>query len=60
LARLPGRLLIWINSRWLLLAAAVPDQEVEHLSLGICPSALEGDRGQYLVAAPIERKPSQQ
>jgi hypothetical protein len=40
----------------LLLAATVPDEKVEDLSLGVLgPSALEGDRGQHLVAAPIER-----
>jgi hypothetical protein len=45
----------------LLLAPAVPDQEVEHLALGVLGAgALERDRGQYLLAAPIERKRSQQ
>jgi hypothetical protein len=40
---------------------AVPYQEVEHPAFGVLgPSALEGDRGHNLFAAPIERKLSQQ
>ena len=52
--------LILIKSRLLLLAAAVPDQEVEHLAfrvLGARP--LEGDRERYVIAAAVEGKPSQ-
>jgi hypothetical protein len=45
----------------LLAAAAVPDQEVEHLALGVLgPSALEGYRGQYLVAAAVVGEPPQE
>jgi hypothetical protein len=53
--------LIQIKARLLLLAAAVPDHELQDSALGVLgPSELEGDCGQYLVSAPIEREPSQQ
>jgi len=45
----------------LLLAAAVPDQEVEHLVFGVLgPSALEGCRGQYVIAATVVGEPPQE
>jgi len=60
LIQVKARLLL-LAARLLLLAAAVPDQEVEHLALGVLGAgARERDRGQPLVAAPIERKPPEQ
>jgi hypothetical protein len=42
-------------SALLLLAAAVVDEKVQNLALGVLrPSALEGDPCQHLVAPPVE------
>jgi hypothetical protein len=68
LAGVPDWPLIWIKARLLLLAArllllatAVPDQEIEYLALGVFGAgALERDRGHHLVAAAVECEPPQQ